>query len=109
MLKSKQEEARQKKEREKNLFEAMLMLRDKEECAAFFTDLCTPSELQAMADRWLVARLLYDDKKSYRQIHEETGISLVTIGRVARFLTQESYQGYRLVLQRAKNLALDRH
>ena len=108
-LKNKPFENFEKKKREADLFQAILLLKNKEECAAFFTDLCTPAELQALADRWLVAGLLAEGKKSYRQIHEETGVSLVTIGRVARFLTRESYQGYRLILQRAKHLALDRH
>ena len=94
---------------EKALFKAIVSLKTPEECSAFFKDLCTPAELTAMADRWRVAQLLAEGKKSYRDIHDETGVSLATIGRVARFLTHESYQGYRAILERTKNLPLHRH
>jgi TrpR-related protein YerC/YecD len=58
-------------------------------------DLCTPSELNAIAERWQVARLLDGTALSYREIHEATGVSTTTIVRVGRFLRQESYRGYR--------------
>ncbi|MGN6670555.1 MAG: YerC/YecD family TrpR-related protein [Candidatus Nucleicultricaceae bacterium] len=80
--------------------DALLSLKTREECAAFLKDLCTPSEMEAMIGRLEVARLLYKGGKSYRDIHDETGVSLVTIGRVARFLLQEDHQGYRRVLDR---------
>ncbi len=53
----------------------------------FLEDLCTPAELQAMADRWWVAKLL-DEGLTYREIHDRTGVSLTTIGRVARYVSQ---------------------
>jgi len=83
-----------------SLYQAILQLKTTEECAAFFHDLCTPAEITAMSERWRVAQLLDEAHLSYREIHDRTGISLSTIGRVARFLTQEAYQGYRLVLDR---------
>ena len=49
----------------------------------FLEDLCTPSELHAMAERWRVVPLI-SSKLSYRQVQKATGISLTTIGRVAR-------------------------
>ncbi len=49
----------------------------------FLEDLCAPSELRAMAERWRVVPLI-SAKLSYRQVHQQTGISLTTIGRVAR-------------------------
>ena len=52
--------------------------------------------------RWHVARLLDAGELSYREIHDETGVSTTTITRVARFLEQEPNQGYRLVLDRLK-------
>ena len=55
-----------------------------EEVRAFLRDLCTPTELQAMADRWAVVEPL-ERGLSYRDIHKLTGVSLTTIGRVARF------------------------
>ena len=85
---------------EKSLYQAILALQTVEECSAFFRDLCTPAEITAITERWRVAELLNEQKLSYREIHQKTGVSLATIGRVARFLTQEAYQGYRLVLDR---------
>ncbi len=82
------------------LCEAFLRLKTKEECHRFLLDLCTPAEITAFAERWKVARLLKENKLSYREIHAVTGVSVTTIGRVARFLTQEPHQGYSLVLQR---------
>ena len=87
---------------EKELYQAILQIKDLNECQAFFRDLCTPAELAAMQDRWRVAQLLNEQKLSYRDIHQKTGVSLATIGRVARFLSQEAYQGYRLILNRMK-------
>lgn len=85
-----------------SLYQAILQLKTTDECAAFFHDLCTPAEMKAMNERWRVAQLLDHQKLSYREIQEKTSISLATIVRVARFLTHESYQGYRLVLERLK-------
>jgi TrpR-related protein YerC/YecD len=87
---------------EKELTLALLTLRDADECRRFLRDLCTPKEIADLADRWLVARLLDEGKHSYRDIHAQTGVSITTIGRVARFLQQENFQGYRLVIERMK-------
>jgi len=70
------------------------------EAKAFLADLCTPAELHALAERWHVARLLAAGGKTYRQIHEETGVSTTTITRVARFLNAEDNDGYRALLDR---------
>jgi TrpR-related protein YerC/YecD len=83
---------------ERALFEAVLALRTVEECRAFFRDLCTPAELQALADRWAVVGLLERDLP-YREIQQLTGVSVTTVGRVARFLTGGN-GGYRLVTER---------
>jgi len=88
---------------EKQLYETILKLRDVEECRAFFKDLCTPLEIKDIKDRLLVAKLLYSGKLSYRAISKETTVSLATITRVARSLTQENNQGYKLVFEREKN------
>jgi TrpR-related protein YerC/YecD len=71
---------------ERNLCVALAALETADEVRSFLRDLCTPAELQAMADRWAVVDPL---KRSmpYRKIHELTGVSTTTIGRVARFLT----------------------
>ena len=84
------------------LCEALLKLRGPDEARRFLRDLTTPGELAALAERWRVARLLDEGGKSYREIAAETGSSTTTVTRVARFLSQEDHQGYRLVLDRLK-------
>ncbi len=91
--------AREEAAAEDRLFRAMLTLRGLDECRAFFHDLCTPAELQALKDRWAVAELLAEGQLTYRQIHEQTGVSVTTIGRVARYLL-EGEGGYSKTLQR---------
>ena len=84
------------------LYDALLSLKTRDEVDAFLSDLCTPSELRAFAERWAVARLLYQKVKSYREIAIEAGASPTTVVRVARFLKEMPHQGYRLVLDRLK-------
>ena len=83
---------------ERNLAAALLTLRSVEECRAFFRDLCTPAELQAMADRWAVVEYLQRGLP-YREVQRATGVSLTTIGGVARYLAQGA-GGYQLALDR---------
>jgi TrpR-related protein YerC/YecD len=80
------------------LFEALLAMRTPAEMRAFLDDLCTPAELEAIADRWRVVPLLLQ-KASYREIHDRTGVSVTTIGRIARCLTFGA-GGYRLAAER---------
>jgi TrpR-related protein YerC/YecD len=89
---------RQELAAERKLFEAMAALRTAEECRAFFRDLCTPAEIQAMADRWAVVEPLQRGLP-YREIHKLTGVSVTTIGRVARFVASGN-GGYELALRR---------
>jgi TrpR-related protein YerC/YecD len=89
---------RQEAAAERSLLQAILTLRSVEECRDFFRDLCTPAELQALADRWSVVGLLRQDIP-YREIHRQTGVSVTTIGRVARYLANGN-GGYALVLRR---------
>src|SRR5271170_866572 len=77
--------ARQEALAERSLVEAILTLRSVDECRAFLRDLCTPAELQAMADRWAVVECLRRGLP-YREVHRLTGVSVTTIARVARFL-----------------------
>lgn len=85
---------------ERNLFSAVAALRSSDECRAFFKDLCTPAELQAMADRWAVVDWLKRGLP-YREIHKLTGVSVTTIGRVARFLAGGN-GGYALIAKRVR-------
>ncbi len=89
---------RQEQQHERALWAAVLTLRTVEECRSFFRDLCTPAELQAMTDRWSVVELLQRGLP-YREIHRQTGVSVTTIGRVARFLTAGN-GGYRSITER---------
>ena len=82
------------------LAEALLLLKTVEEVYLFLKDLCTPQEIIALKERWRVCQHLEDGNLSYRDIHSLTGASLTTIGRVARFLKDEPYQGYRILLDR---------
>lgn len=88
---------------ERNLCTALAALSSAEEVRAFLKDLCTPAEIQAMADRWAVVELLRRDLP-YREIHRRSGVSLTTIGRVARFLVQGN-GGYETAVQRLNALS----
>lgn len=83
---------------------ALSSLRNPAEARALLADLCTPAEVHSLAERWQVARLLDAGRLTYREIHEATGVSTTTIVRVARFLRQEDNRGYRLLLDRTKDL-----
>ncbi|MDB6163550.1 MAG: TrpR [Xanthomonadaceae bacterium] len=80
------------------LIEAMLAMRSAGELRAFLEDLCTPAELEAFADRWRVVPLLLEGM-AYREIHDHTGVSVTTVGRIARCLGLGS-GGYRLAAER---------
>lgn len=77
------------------LCDALLTPTNRGEMRHLLRDLCTPSELRALSERWHVARLLDGTDLSYRDIHDGTGVSTTTIVRVGRFLRQEPFQGYR--------------
>lgn len=79
-------------------FKAILSLKTEEDCARFFEDVATIGEVQAMAQRLHVAKLLNDGCK-YSDVVEVTGASTATISRVSRCLTYGA-DGYKLVLGR---------
>ncbi len=82
-----------------NLFEAIMCLKNTMECEQFFSDVLTISELQAITERFCVAKLLYKKTKSYRMINDETGVSTATITRIAQWM-KSGAGGYNLVLKR---------
>jgi len=82
----------------RSLSEALLSLETPQEMRQFLEDLCTPAEIEAMVDRWRVAQLV-DQGNSYRDIRDITGVSVTTIGRVARYMEMGT-GGYRTVLDR---------
>ena len=96
--------SRLKSEQTDALFEAILTLDTMDDCYRFFEDICTIKEIQAIAQRLEVAKLL-KIRKTYSEIEKDTGASTATISRVNRSL-QNGAQGYELVLDTliARNL-----
>jgi len=82
------------------VYKAILLLKNLDECRTFFRDLCTLSEIDAMAERFQVAKML-NKNVSYREICKKTGSSTATITRVAYWLNH-GLGGYKLVLKRIK-------
>lgn len=82
------------------LFEGMMTLRSVEDCYNFFEDLCTITELRAMAQRFQVAKML-DQGQIYSDIVRETGASTATISRVNKCLIYGT-DGYRMAIDRLK-------
>ncbi len=89
---------RPKKPRNEKLYEAILSLRDLDECMRFFDDLCTVTELMAMEQRYQVASCL-NEGMIYNDILAQTGASSATISRVNRSL-QYGRGGYAVVFDR---------
>lgn len=83
------------------LFEAILLLENIEECYNFFEDICTISEIKALAQRLEVAKMLRE-KKTYSEITEKTGASTATISRINRALNYGA-DGYKTILDRLYN------
>ncbi len=79
------------------LFDAILTLETREECYKFFGDACTPKEIGAIAQRFVVAKML-SEKKVYNEIVEATGASTATISRVSRSMNE----GFTTALERLK-------
>lgn len=84
------------------LSNALLLLKNNKEVNEFLTDLCTPSELKALNERWSVAQTLNKNELSYREIADKLKTSTTTVTRVARFLSSEQNDGYKTILKRIK-------
>lgn len=83
-----------------HLFEAILSLKDSEECYLFFEDICTVNELLSLSQRYEVARMLRNHN-TYLEISEKTGASTATISRVNRSLNYGN-DGYDMVFERVE-------
>ena len=70
------------------LFDAVLTLKDREDCYRFFEDICTINEIHAIAQRLQVAKLL-----------SITNASTATISRINKCLLYGA-DGYKRVLDR---------
>ena len=86
-----------------DLFEAVRNLEGTDEVERFLRDLCTLSELEAMAHRWEVVKLL-DQGLPYQEIARRTGASTTTVTRVAHWL-RHGEGGYRTALDRRLQLS----
>ena len=77
----------------------LMNINSEKDISNFLKDLCTPSEIQAMEERWEVAKLLYMGNLTYRDIATKLNTSTATVTRVARFLFKESNKGYLKILK----------
>ena len=82
------------------LAHALASLKTAKEVRAFLEDLCTPAELESMADRWKVVPLLLQGVP-YREVHDRTAVSVTTIGRVARTMDRGT-GGYAIAARRLR-------
>ena len=87
----------------RDLCETIVLLKTADEAERFLRDLCTISELEAMAHRWQAARLV-DEGRPYLEVSRTTGASTATVTRVAHWL-RYGEDGYRLALDRRKRRA----
>ena len=79
-------------------FNTVLQLENIDECYAFFEDICTIKELQSIAQRVVVAKMLKEGRV-YSEIVDKTGASTATISRVNRSLSYGN-DGYEMVFKR---------
>ncbi len=94
-------ESKFKREDIDELFAAILLLENEEDCYRFFEDICTINEIHAIAQRLQVAKLL-SQKKTYAEIEEKTKASTATISRINKCLLYGA-DGYKYVLDRLKD------
>jgi TrpR-related protein YerC/YecD len=85
------------------LFAAVASLKTPQEAERFLRDLCTLSELDAMAHRWQVARLL-NEGLPYLEVARQAHASTTTVTRVAQWL-RHGEGGYELALRRRRRSA----
>ena len=87
------------------LYKAIALIKDENECGAFFEDICTITEICDMAQRLETAMLL-SEGKSYQEVARKVGISTATISRVSRCLNYGS-GGYKTLIERLKESETD--
>lgn len=81
---------------EKSLYQAITGIETAAEAKSFFQDLCTPAETQAIVDRWCAAVML-EQGMTQREVAAKAGVSVTTVGRVARCLINKK-SGYKRLL-----------
>ena len=82
------------------LFDAVLSLKDREECYVFFEDICTINELHAISQGFQFAKLLSQDH-TYNEIEKQTNASTATISRINKCLVYGA-DGYKIALERMR-------
>lgn len=93
-------------QKSKELFSAILKLKDSKEATKFFRDLLTLPEIEEFGNRWYAARLLARGH-SYAEVAEKCKMSTTTVARVAHWLNS-GWGGYRLILDRLAKEVLDK-
>ena len=83
-----------------DLFRAVLLLEDEEDCYRFFEDICTINEIHSISQRLQVAKLL-SENKTYSEIERITKASTATISRINKCLVYGA-EGYKRILDRMK-------
>lgn len=83
----------------KELFQAVLKLKNSDEAIKFFRDLLTIKEIQELSSRFQIAKDLYLKKDSYQTIAKKHKLSSTTVTRVAHWL-YHGMDGYKLVLDK---------
>jgi len=82
-------------------YEAVLSLKNIEECYRFFNDLCTLNEVQLISQRLEIAKLLKEGF-TYQRIEDEIGTSTATISKVKRSIIQGN-NSYDFIFDRLEN------
>lgn len=80
------------------LCQALCQLQTADEARRVLADLCTVREIEELAQRLEVARMLHDGA-SYLTVSRVTGASSTTVSRVSKCLNGDA-GGYRLLLER---------
>ena len=80
------------------LIQALLLIKNEDECMNFLDDILTATEIQDIAQRLEVAIMLRN-KETYQEICEKTGASTATISRVNRCLIYGA-DGYNTILDK---------
>lgn len=84
------------------LEKALINIKDEQMMFNFLKDLTTPAEFKALQERLDIAILL-NSGLSYAEISKKTGASTTTVTRVARFLKNENFGGYRYLIKNLDN------
>lgn len=82
------------------LYSAILKLKNLDEARRFFRDLLTEQEILEFSKRWRAAQML-DNKRSYNEIEQETGLSSTTVARISKWLNS-GMDGYKLIIKRTR-------